>query len=348
MAPRPLVVTRQPSPGHHQPGHPERPERLQAVEQVLGQAGPVPELPFGAAAREDLERVHEPAYLERVEALCRRGGGALDADTYCTASSFQDARLACGAVVTAMDAVLAGEAWTAFALVRPPGHHALPGGGMGFCLVNHVAVAARRAQVVHALKRLAILDWDVHHGNGTQAVFYEDASVLYLSTHLYGAVPPLGMPFYPGTGALGETGRGAGAGATLNVPLPVGAGDRALGETWDRVLKPALRRFGPELLLVSAGYDAHWRDPLGRLRLSVAGYAWLTERVLEAARELCGGRLVLSLEGGYDLPALGGCVAAGLRVMAGEEAEDPLGPAPGADPEVADLLEAVRRQHDLG
>ena len=208
-------------------------------------------------------------------------------------------RLAAGGLCNVVGAVLQGEAANGFALVRPPGHHATPDRAMGFCLYNNVAIAARAAQAEHGLERVLIVDFDVHHGNGTQDAFYEDGSVLFFSTHQY--------PFYPGTGHWRETGSGRGAGTTVNVPMPAGVGDSGYFEAFDTVLAPIARRFQPQFILVSAGYDAHWNDPLAGMHLSIPGYAALIDRLLVLADELCGGRMVLTLEGGYQSGSAGSC-----------------------------------------
>jgi acetoin utilization deacetylase AcuC-like enzyme len=236
---------------------------------------------------------------------------------------------------------LDGEAANAFALVRPPGHHALASRGMGFCLFNNAAIAARYAQAAYKLNRVMIVDYDVHHGNGTQDAFYSDASVLYLSTHQY--------PHYPGTGYFSEVGAGPGAGYTVNVPLRGGIGDQGFAAICEEIIGPVARRFQPDLLLISAGYDAHWVDPLASLQLSIAGgYFAIARYLVRLADELCQGRLVYTLEGGYDPDALGYGVAATFRALLGDEkAADPLGPAPRPEPSIAEIVQTVKRTHNL-
>jgi acetoin utilization deacetylase AcuC-like enzyme len=276
------------------------------------------------APKSALTAVHDAEYLSVIERLARDGGGMLTLDTVMSRRSFDVATLAAGAALRAVDTALAGEAAYPVALVRPPGHHARPAHGMGFCLINNVAVAARHAVQRHGLKRVVVLDFDVHHGNGTEEIFADDASVFYISTHQY--------PAYPGTGALEDIGTGAGTGCTLNVPLPEGTGDSGYLRVFDEVLSPAVRRYHPELILVSAGYDAHWTNTAYlasiRMGVSVTGFGEMVRRLRDWAGELCEGRLALVLEGGYDPDALAWSVVATLRALRGEPVEDPLGPPP--------------------
>src|SRR5580658_7803146 len=293
----------------HDPGqyHPETPARLRAVLDALS----APE--FAAlerreapqASHDDRTRVHPPQFVERLLAAVPQAGHVgIDADTVMSPQSGEAALRAAGAVVSAVDAVISGEADNVFCAVRPPGHHAEPNRAMGFCLFNSVAVGALRARQVHGLARIAVVDFDVHHGNGTQACFWDDGSLFYGSTHQ--------SPLYPGTGSTGETGA---AGNIVNVPLPPMSGSQAFRLGMTRVLLPALDAFAPELLLISAGFDAHRSDPLAQLLLDEADYTWATERLCEIARQHAGGRVVSTLEGGYDLVALGASAAAHVRVL---------------------------------
>jgi acetoin utilization deacetylase AcuC-like enzyme len=260
------------------------------------------------AAEAWITRVHTPAYLRRLQEAVRNAPVALDADTRVSAQSYEVARLATGGVLAAVDAVMAGQARNAFAAVRPPGHHALPERAMGFCLLNHVAIATRYVQEQHGIKRVLIVDWDVHHGNGTQDVFYSDPSVFYFSTHQY--------PYYPGTGAASETGEGPGRGTTLNVPRPAGSGDAEIIRAFREQLLPAAEAFQPEFIFISAGFDAHHRDPLAQLQVTEEGYATLTRMVMDIAARFAAGRIVSVLEGGYNLEGLSRSLAAHLQVLA--------------------------------
>ena len=327
--------------GHAQPGHPERPGRLDAVRAAIDGDDRLRRLDRvggGAAGREALERVHAPAFLDRIGTMAADGGGRFDADTYVTAASWDVARRACGGLLAVVDAVVGG-AGAGFAVGRPPGHHAPPDRAMGFCLVNHVAVAARHAQAVHGAERVLIVDLDVHHGNGTQDVFFDDGSVLFVSSHQAG--------IYPGTGALGETGAGTGEGATVNLPLPARTGDGLVGLYRD-LLPPLAARFRPDLVLVSAGFDAHRLDPLAGLALSVAGLVDLVGVVQETA-DAHAAPLALALEGGYHAGALAASVAGTLRRLLDPAAEvdDPFGPSRLPAPDLAPLAEAVRGLHGL-
>jgi acetoin utilization deacetylase AcuC-like enzyme len=292
----------------HDPGqyHPESPARLRAVLDALE----APE--FAAldrreapeAALDDIARVHPRRFVEAMLAAVPSSGHVgIDADTILSPLSGRAALRAAGAVVAAVDAVLAGEADNAFCAVRPPGHHAEPGRAMGFCLFNNVAIGALRARETHGLARVAVIDFDVHHGNGTQARFYNDASLFYASTHQ--------SPLYPGTGSRRETG----VGNIVNVPLPPMAGSREFRLAFTGEILPALDAFRPEMVLISAGFDAHRHDPLAQLMLDEQDYAWVTEQLLEVARQHAGSRVVSTLEGGYDLAALGASAAAHVRLL---------------------------------
>lgn len=292
--------------------HPERPERLRAITERLDKVGLLERCkagtyhPLTAAA---VSEIHEPKVVERVKQVAAHGGGQLDADTVVSPDSFAVGLAACGAGAAAVDGVLTGTDTTALCLVRPPGHHATPTRSMGFCLFNNIALAARHARKKHQLNRILIVDWDVHHGNGTQDIFWQDGSVLFLSIHRYG------MGFYPGTGTADETGQGKGQGYIVNVPIRYGTARKDYLAEFTASLEKAADKIKPELVLVSAGFDAHRQDPIGSLGLETEDYVILTERVLAVAKAHAQGRLVSCLEGGYDLGALAESVEAHLTSL---------------------------------
>ena len=331
---------------HDTGDHPESKQRLRAIMQRLRASGELDNLSCREAPAADLglvKSVHSPEYVDHLARLAARGGGWLDPDTVVSSGSIEAALHAVGGTVQAAIDVATGDLANGFVAVRPPGHHATPARGMGFCLFNNIAIAARNLLDRGLASRVAIADFDVHHGNGTQEVFYDDPSVLYFSTHQ--------MPLYPGTGYQGETGRGRGQGYNVNVPLPPNVGDEGYPFVFESLLAPLLRRYRPDLLLVSAGYDAHWRDPLAGMRVTVPGFSRLAAMLGELARELCGGRVLFVLEGGYDLAALSGAVEATVKRLRGskEEVADPYGlpgDALGKDA-VEATVEAIRRLHGL-
>jgi acetoin utilization deacetylase AcuC-like enzyme len=291
------------------PGHPERPDRLRAIERGL-EAEPFQTLgrmTSPSAPAEALLRVHPQAYLSALEqAQPKEGYAALDCDTVMCARTVEAIWRAAGGAVAAVDEVMSGGADAAFVAARPPGHHAGVRNPMGFCFVNNIAVAARHAQAAHGAERVAIVDFDVHHGNGTQDIFWSDSSVLFCSTHQ--------APFYPGTGGVNETGEHD---TVVNAPLLAGASGDAFQEALaDRIL-PRLRSFGPDLILISAGFDAHERDPLGGLRLTERDFSEATKRLMDVADKACGGRIVSLLEGGYDLEGLSRSVSAHVLALMG-------------------------------
>jgi acetoin utilization deacetylase AcuC-like enzyme len=288
---------------------------------------------------EHLLAVHHEHYVKLAKDVAERGGGNLDSDTYLNSRSYEVALLAAGGLLNLVDAILDGKADNGFALVRPPGHHALPGRGMGFCLFNNVAVAAQYALKHRGLSRILIADFDLHHGNGTQEIFYATDEVMYFSTHQY--------PYYPGTGHWSEIGAAAGEGFTVNVPLLAGVGDEGYERIFDEILYPIAERYRPEFILVSAGFDAHWRDPLGMMQLSAAGYGCLAEILKQMADELCDGRLAFTLEGGYDLQAQAHSIAAVLQALLDEDTNDPLGPSPRPGIPVDDIIIHIKGVHRL-
>lgn len=279
--------------------HPERPERLDAAHAAIERARSSAGLVFSPveprlATHEELARVHDPKFLDWLGKL-RGEDGYIDADTFVGPDSVAVAQLAAGGTIALLDRILDGPVKQGFALVRPPGHHARAGQAMGFCLLNNVAIAAAHARM-RGLERIAIIDWDVHHGNGTQEMFYDDPHVLYVSTHQF--------PFYPGTGAVLETGERDGTGFTLNVPLGAGGGDALYRGVFERVIVPALEEFAPQLVIISAGFDASARDPLAEMALTAEAFGWMGRALRRVADRSAGGRVLVALEGGYDLVAL--------------------------------------------
>ena len=333
----------------HQPParHVESPRRVEAVYAQLERLGwldrpDVLRLPPRPATEDELAAVHTREHIRAMAAASQAGGKRIDADTVVSARSYEVALMAAGAPLVALDAILDGRARNGYALVRPPGHHATSDRAMGFCLFNNVAVAARYALDHHHLKRVMIVDYDVHHGNGTQDIFYEDPRVLYVSTHQY--------PWYPGTGRSDEMGAGAGVGMNVNIPLPAGADWSVFDAIFRQVIPPLADRFRPELLLVSAGFDAHWRDPLAEFRLANVDFVVMTRQLKELAEEYCDGRLLLVQEGGYDIDALAQSATSCFNVLlGGNEVVDTLGDAPpqtsrwNPDP----IVDALRDLHKL-
>ncbi|MCI0518650.1 MAG: histone deacetylase [Chloroflexi bacterium] len=307
---------------HAQAGHPERPERVERLRASLTEAGwweGGEKISPARLSVEVLEGVHSREYLIQLQQASEQGAN-LDMDTYTTPASWELAMYAAGGAVAAATSVWQRNSRCAFALTRPPGHHAVRRRGMGFCLLNNIALAAENLIQNEGAKRLAIVDLDLHHGNGTQDVFWQRGDVFFLSVHQH--------PLYPGSGGAEETGVGDGLGATANCPLPPGSGDMAYEAVMDEFILPLLENFGPEMILVSFGFDPHWRDPLGHLQLSAQGYGGLIAALRRVADERCEGRIALFLEGGYDLDAGAACVQAAAAALLDEKFADPLGPSP--------------------
>jgi len=337
------------SPEHNDDEHPENAKRVPAIHRVLDfdaiVAAAIRHISpdsYAAATDEQLAAVHDRDYIRGLREVMARAPAYIDhAPTYITPQSFECAALAAGAALAAVESTLHASRSTphaSFALVRPPGHHAPPSHAMGFCLFNNVALAARRAQQL-GLAKVMIVDFDVHHGNGTQDAFYSDPSVLFVSTHQSG--------IYPGAGDAQEIGEGKGLGFTINVPMHAGVGDKGFQRVADEIIAPAADRFQPDILLVSAGYDAHWHDPLASLQLSCGGYHRLGAVLGEIARKHCAGRLVFVLEGGYDLTALANGVANTIRGACGLPIHDPLGPSTRPEPDLTSLLGRLKSLHSL-
>ncbi|XP_055959597.1 histone deacetylase 14, chloroplastic isoform X3 [Mercurialis annua] len=330
-----IIYSVAPAMGHNQESHPESHLRVPAIVTALQNMNLTskfrsPEIielqHFKPASADDVASVHAKAYVSGLEK--NQSSLAMDkasqegiifiegtGPTYATATTFQESLVAAGAGLALVDSVVAASnnsqnPPTGFALIRPPGHHAIPKGPMGFCVFGNVAIAARHAQRVHGLKRVLIIDFDVHHGNGTNDAFYDDPDIFFLSTHQDGS--------YPGTGKIDEVGEGAGEGSTLNLPLPGGSGDIAMRTVFDEVIVPCAQRFKPDIILVSAGYDGHVLDPLASLQLTTGTYYMLASNIKQLAKELCGGRCVFFLEGGYNLQSLSYSVADSFRAFLGE------------------------------
>lgn len=331
---------------HTKAYHPESHHRLKATRQNLANFGVLQDLVEIApkpATFEQLMRVHTPELIEHIQQVSFMGGGVLDhGDTYATAQSFDLAKLAVGGCCEAVGQIMTGQARNGIALVRPPGHHAESNQVSGFCLLNNVAVAARHAQEVYGAKRVAILDFDVHHGNGTQEIFYLDDTVLFSSAHLFAPF------FYPGGGRSNEVGAGHGFGHTMNVPLPPLVGDEGYCQIMKELVMPKIAAFKPDIILVSAGFDAHWQDPLAQGGLSLTGYARICRYLVEMASSLCEGRILFVLEGGYELRVLSLGILNNIYALLGiDEIRDPIGPMPENENDVTDLLLQLKQRHLL-
>ena len=337
---KPLVVIDQ---GYlkHLPGesHPERPERIQAL---LNLAGALDKQMFElasprAATRADVESTHGADHVRLVESTSKHNRYALDGDTITCRDSFGVALLAVGGFLTLLDAIASKQSSNGFALVRPPGHHALRDHAMGFCLFNTMAIGAEYLKRVYGAKKILIMDWDVHHGNGTQAAFYDDPTVLFISTHQF--------PFYPGSGAVNEIGVGAGEGFTLNVPLPAGCADAEYLQVFQDIVVPAAEKFQPDWILVSAGFDPHRRDPLGGMNVTEEGFGAMARLLLALANRFADGRIAFLLEGGYDLAGLRDSVAAVLAAMQAQ-VPPPAGHLPLAESRIEPVIRRIQQVHE--
>jgi acetoin utilization deacetylase AcuC-like enzyme len=331
---------------HDTGGHVENPSRLIETISVLKEAKLLDQLtniPARAATEEELLEIHTKPHIQNIANFAKAGGGWLDGDTVTSSHSYKAALTAAGGLLNALDSVMNNDVNSAFALVRPPGHHAMERRAMGFCLFNNIAVAAKQALKKYNLNRVLIVDFDVHHGNGTQDSFYDDPNVLYFSTHL--------SPYYPGTGSIDQTGSGAGLGYTLNVPMPAWCGDSEYLKVFDKALLPAARRFQPQIIMVSAGYDTHWADQLAFMQMNTAGFAKISGFLKDLAGELCDGKLLFTLEGGYNVEALAHSIRATFETLMGKtDIGDPIGPAPERSslPDIDSVIDAVLKTHRLG
>jgi acetoin utilization deacetylase AcuC-like enzyme len=335
---------------HKTGAHPESEHRLEAIISDLDWKGirsQLKRIPARAATIEEVHSVHQMEYIKRVEAYCKAGGGWWDADTKLCENSYTAAMYAVGGSIAAVDAVMKNEVPCAYALVRPPGHHATAANAMGFCIFNNVAVAAKHALQTYNLGRILILDFDVHHGNGTQEAFAFNPYVLYISTHQY--------PLFPGTGHLEEVSPTppqsvSSHGTAINIPLPAGCRDREYKQVFEEIIIPSVRRFHPELILVSAGYDGHWADEQSNMRLTLDGYYYITRTIKELADELCGSRCVYVLEGGYNYQVITNAINFTFNLWLGEKYnDDPFGPPPhDIEPHGVDgIIKEVKRRHGL-
>jgi acetoin utilization deacetylase AcuC-like enzyme len=333
-----------PALAHTKLHHPENSARIAQILPTLENFGVLQDLEVMApkpASQDQLRRVHNDGLIDFVKSVCQSGGGLLDGgDTYATPDSYELARLAVGGSCLALDAIMEGRARNGFALVRPPGHHAERDHVSGFCLFNNIAAAARQAQFEHGSKRILILDFDVHHGNGTQDIFFEDDSVLFISLHLFAPY------FYPGIGSTNEIGTRRGKGFTINIPFPPGVGDRGYLRVLKEYVEPVVGRFAPDLILVSIGFDAHWRDPLAMAGLSLSGYAFFARAMIKMAEHLCDGRILFVLEGGYQQDVMSYGIVNIFNALLGRDSiYDPFGPMKEGERDISSLLQQLKSRN---
>jgi acetoin utilization deacetylase AcuC-like enzyme len=326
---------------HDLPGHPENSKRLQAIITELNESGLwdlTTKLITRSATIDELKLCHSEEYNNHVKNFCEDRGGYLDADTYTNEYSYKAAVIAVGGLIELVEQVIDGKLKNGFALLRPPGHHALGNRSMGFCIFGNVAIAAKAALQNSKINKVAIVDIDVHHGNGTQALVEDDPNILYVSTHQF--------PFYPGTGGIKEVGKGDSKGTLINVPLPALVSDDGLKEIYKEIILPKIENYKPDILLISAGYDAHWDDPLANMGLSLSGYFWISQQLNEITVKLCSSRILFVLEGGYNLKVLSAGVANSIRVLLGlNDFNDPLGKSPFTEPDISNLIKELRTIH---
>jgi acetoin utilization deacetylase AcuC-like enzyme len=325
--------------------HVENSARLTTTMTYLEKTGVLAELGAikpRAATVDEIAAVHERQYIAYIEYVARKGGAWLEVDTKMSPNSYDTAIYAAGGTINAVDAVMEGKVNSDFALVRPPGHHATFDRALGFCIFNNIAIAAKYTLAKYKLEHIAVIDFDVHHGNGTQDAFYDNPQVLYVSTHQY--------PHYPGSGKAEDIGSGEGMGTTLNVPLPANCGDAEYLTVFEKIIVPVVQRYNPQLILVSAGYDIHWADELSQMQMTTTGIAGIVKIIKQLADELCQGKIVLTLEGGYHLEALSISVKATFDVLLGKpNIEDKLGPPKRrySNPDIVPLLKQLKAIHQL-
>jgi acetoin utilization deacetylase AcuC-like enzyme len=328
---------------HNQPGHPENAKRLESILAGLKESDLFQKLILIKSRHAEIGEInycHQEEFIEYVKRFCDKGGGYLDPDTYVNEYSFDAASMAVGSSIDLTKSVINGDLKNGFALLRPPGHHALANRSMGFCLFGNISIAAKAALQNPKIGKVAIVDFDVHHGNGTQALIGDNPNILFISTHQY--------PFYPGTGSIGEIGSGQAEGTIINIPLEVGVGDHSFKIVYEEIILPALRRFNPDILLISAGFDAHWDDPLANLNLSLTGYNWISRELIKLADEICSGKIVFFLEGGYNLDVIRDGVINTIRALMGIESfDDSLGQTHQTEPEVKNLINELHQIHKL-
>lgn len=328
---------------HDQESHPENAKRLEFSISGLKEKGLLSEVNRIDSRQAEIDEIaicHTKEYVEYVKEYSEKGGGYFDPDTYANKYSYFAAATAVGSSIDLTKSVIIGTLNNGFALLRPPGHHALTNRSMGFCLFGNIAIAAKISLLQPGIKKVAIVDFDVHHGNGTQALVGEDPNILFISSHQY--------PFYPGTGSLREIGQGEEEGTIVNIPLQAGVGDEGFKIIYEKIIIPSLERFNPDLILVSAGYDAHWDDPLANLNLSLTGYNWISRELIKSAEKICSGKIIFFLEGGYNLQVLNNGVANTIRALLGIESfEDPLGQSINEEPDIERVINELIRIHKL-
>ena len=328
---------------HDQPGHPENANRLKSIITGLNEKKLFEKLLIvetRSAEFDEISICHSKDYIKYVEEFCSEGGGYLDPDTYSNQYSYVSAIKAIGGSIDLTNSVIGGKLKNGFALLRPPGHHALSNKSIGFCLFGNIAIAAKFALTHPRINKVAIVDFDVHHGNGTQALVGDDPNILFISTHQY--------PFYPGTGSLREIGFGEAEGTVINIPLHAGVGDEGFKLVYEKIIIPSLEKFNPDIILVSAGYDAHWDDHLANLNLSLKGFDWISRKLIDTAEKICSGKIVFFLEGGYNLQVLSNGVANSISALLGIDfLEDPIGVSGYSEPQVENLINDLRKIHNL-